>query len=284
MSVPRPDFADLVATMARLRAPGGCPWDRAQTPSSLRPYLLEEAYETLDAIDAGDPDRLKEELGDLLLQVVFHAQMAAEAGAFTIDDVVAGLAEKLIRRHPHVFGTATAATPDAVVTRWEAIKEAERAKARAATASQNAGAAANEIAAPNAAEPDTGVLAGLTQTLPALMLAQQMLVRAARAGFPASADPGADGSLAGMCSALDDLAANRDAAARERGVGDLLFAAAGAARALGVDAEVALRAASERFRARFGRLEALVRERGKSLADFGPADLAVLWREAGAAG
>src|SRR5690348_8666697 len=126
MASVRPDFADLVATMARLRGPGGCPWDRAQTPASLRPFLLEEAYETLDAIDSGDLTRLKEELGDLLLQVVFHAQMAAETGTFTIDDVVAGLVEKLIRRHPHVFGTATAETPDAVVTRWEAIKQAER--------------------------------------------------------------------------------------------------------------------------------------------------------------
>lgn len=270
--------------MARLRAPGGCPWDRAQTHSSLRPYLLEEAYETLDAIDAGDPERLKEELGDLLLQVVFHAQMAAETGAFTIDNVVAGLAEKLIRRHPHVFGTATAATPDAVVTRWEAIKEAERAKARAAAASQNTGPEAGESAAPNAAEPDAGVLAGLTRTLPALMLAQQMLVRTARAGFPALHDPGADSGLAGVRRALDDLAADRDADATERAVGDLLFAAAGAARVLGVDAELALRAASDRFRARFGRLEALARARGKSLADCGPADLAVLWREAGAVG
>jgi MazG family protein len=284
MSAPRPDFADLVATMARLRAPGGCPWDRAQTPSSLRPYLLEEAYETLDAVDAGDPERLKEELGDLLLQVVFHAQMAAEAGAFTIDDVVAGLAEKLIRRHPHVFGTATAATPDAVVTRWEAIKEAERAKARAAAASQNARPDANEFAGPSGAKPDTGVLAGLTRTLPALMLAQQMLVRAARAGLPVPTHPGADGSLAGVRRALDDLAAGGGPGTGERAVGDLLFAVVGAARVLGVDAEVALRVASERFRARFGRLEALAHARGESLADYGPADLAALWREAGAAG
>lgn len=280
----RPDFADLVATMARLRAPGGCPWDRAQTPSSLRPFLLEEAYETLDAIDSGDPGRLKEELGDLLLQVVFHAQMAAEAGTFTIDDVVAGLVEKLIRRHPHVFGDAAAATPDAVVTRWEAVKEAERADVRAARESAT-GAAASEGAAitREAIGEDFGALAGLTRTLPALMLAQQMQVRAARAGFTAAGGGGAEDGLAGVRRALDDLAARRGTAPQEEAVGDFLFAAAGAARGLGVDAELALRAACERFRARFGRLEALARSRGKSLADCAPGDLASLWREARAA-
>ncbi len=116
-------FAQLVELMARLRGPGGCPWDREQTHLSLRPYLLEEAYETLEAIEDGAPGRLREELGDLLLQVVFHAQIASEHGRFTIEDVVGGLAEKLIRRHPHVFGGARAASPDAVLARWERIKE-----------------------------------------------------------------------------------------------------------------------------------------------------------------
>src|SRR5690348_10652404 len=209
----RPDFADLVATMARLRAPGGCPWDRAQTPASLRPYLLEEAFDTHDAIEGGAPDRLKEELGDLLLQVVFHAEIAAEAGAFTIDDVVAGLVDKLIRRHPHVFGTATAATPDAVVTRWEAIKQAERLQNRAAGGVQDNAAGAGSAnadagGAPAAADAGTesGALAGLAQTLPALMLAQQILVRAGRAGFtiPGGAEP--EGARAGVRRALDELA------------------------------------------------------------------------------
>jgi MazG family protein len=276
MATVRPDFADLVATMARLRAPGGCPWDRAQTPSSLRPFLLEESYETLDAIDSGEPARLKEELGDLLLQVVFHSQMAAEAGAFTIDDVVAGLVDKLIRRHPHVFGDAQAATPDAVVTRWEAIKEAERADARAA--SEQPGAPA-DAAAP------TGALAGLTRALPALMLAQQMQSRAARAGFTVPGGPDGtadDGALAGVRRALDHLPAPGGASGQENAVGEFLFAAAGAARSLGVDGELALRAACERFRARFARLEALARSHGKSLAECRPGDLAALWREAGA--
>ena len=256
--------------MARLRAPGGCPWDRAQTPASLRPYLLEEAYETLDAIDGGSPARLKEELGDLLLQVVFHAQMAAEAGAFTIDDVVAGLVEKLIRRHPHVFGNAAAATPDAVVARWEAIKQAERADA-----GQSADGGGDTPPAPHA----TGALAGLTRTLPSLMLAQQMQLRAGRAGFQVPA------AAAEARCAVDPLerAGARDGAA-EREIGDLLFAAVAAAAARHVDAELALREASERFRARFGRLEALARTRGVALGTCGPDLLAALWREAGEAG
>lgn len=295
MSARRPDFSDLVATMARLRAPGGCPWDRAQTPASLRPYLLEEAYETLEAIDSGAHARLKEELGDLLLQVVFHAEMAAETGAFTIDDVVAGLVEKLIRRHPHVFGSATAATPDAVVTRWEAIKQAERAGARAAGTE---GAAAGEPAAGAAGEspePETGALAGLARTLPALMLAQQILVRAGRAGFraPDGIGPdaaGADGggakdggpdAVSAARRALDAAAhASTNSAAGEAAAGDLLFAAAAVAQSLGADAELALRAAGDRYRARFARLEALARARGKSVGDCAPAELAALWREA----
>lgn len=271
MTTRRPSFADLVATMARLRAPGGCPWDREQTPASLRPYLLEEAYETLEAIDSGAPGRLKEELGDLLLQVVFHAEMAAEAGAFTIDDVVAGLVEKLIRRHPHVFGTATAATPDAVVTRWEAIKQAERADARADGDAKPA----------DTAGPETGALAGLARTLPALMLAQQMLVRAGRAGFTTVDGAGPEGALAGARRAIDEAARapKRDAAA-EDALGDLLFAAAGVAKSFDVEAELALRAACARYRTRFTRLETLARARGKTLAECAPDELAALWREA----
>lgn len=289
MSARRPDFSDLVATMARLRAPGGCPWDRAQTPASLRPFLLEEAYETLEAIDSGAPARLKEELGDLLLQVVFHAEIAAERGAFTIDDIVAGLVEKLIRRHPHVFGGATAATPDAVVTRWEAIKQAERAGARAA-------GEPDADTAGESGDVEPGALAGLARTLPALMLVQQILVRAGRAGLSppdgltrdaagadggGPKDAGARAAVSAARRALDTAArVPKNSAAAETAAGDLLFAAAAVAESLGADAELALRAAGDRYRARFGRLEALARERGTSLADCSPAELAALWREA----
>jgi uncharacterized protein YabN with tetrapyrrole methylase and pyrophosphatase domain len=289
VSARRPDFADLVATMARLRAPGGCPWDRAQTPASLRPYLLEEAYETLEAINGGVPARLKEELGDLLLQVVFHSEIAGETGAFTIADVVAGLVEKLIRRHPHVFGSATAATPDAVVTRWDAIKRAERLNSIAAggfddhvadggSAAGSAGAGGDPTA-PEETGTEAGALAGLARALPALMLAQQMLVRAGRAGFtgPDAADP--DGARAGVRRALDEIARAPQSGEAEA-AGDLLFAATAAARALDVDAELALREACDRYRARFARMEALARAHGKSLAGCTPDELASLWREA----
>src|SRR5437879_12342356 len=128
MTTHRPTFDDLVATMGRLRGPGGCPWDREQTHRSLRPYLLEETYEALEAIDRGSPDDLRQELGDLLLQVVFHAQMAREAGTFTIEDVVAGLVDKLIRRHPHVFGDVRVEGSREVLANWETIKAQERPK------------------------------------------------------------------------------------------------------------------------------------------------------------
>ncbi len=263
----RRGFADLVATMARLRGPGGCPWDRDQTHASLRPYLLEEAYETLEAIDTGDARRLREELGDLLLQVVFHAQMAAEAGAFTIDDVVAELSEKLIRRHPHVFGTEDAATADAVLKRWEAIKASERPP-------DERGDGANDRHA-------DGALGGLPRTLPALALAQQMQARTARAGLEWTGWPEA---AAKAREELDELERARREEPADRvadELGDLLFAMAGLSRLLAVDGEQALRAACERFRGRFARLERAVRASGRSFADCGPDELRALWRAVG---
>ncbi len=239
MSEQRPGFTDLVAVMARLRAPGGCPWDRQQTHASLRPYLLEEAYEALEAIDEGDASRLREELGDLLLQVVFHAQMAAEAGNFTIDDVVAGLVEKLVRRHPHVFGDARVSGPEAVLARWEEIKGEERAHA--------AGAA--EAGAPVRA----GILDGLPRTLPALMLAQQMQARTSRAGFPW---PDLAGAFERVREALAELERTAAAGPPDRlseALGNFLFAAASLPRYLGLDGELVLRAACERFRAQVTR-------------------------------
>ncbi|HEX9244560.1 MAG TPA: MazG family protein, partial [bacterium] len=167
----RPAFDALVAIMARLRGPGGCPWDREQTHASLRPYLLEETYETLEAIDTGAPDSLRLELGDLLLQVVFHAQLAGEAGTFTIDDVIAGLVEKLIRRHPHVFGNQQVSGSGDVLANWETIKERERAE----------GLHGLEERATSAA--GSSALDGLPRALPALALAQRLQMRAAGAGF-----------------------------------------------------------------------------------------------------
>lgn len=269
MSTGRQRFADLVAIMARLRAPGGCPWDREQTHASLRPYLLEETYETLEAIDAGAADKLREELGDLLLQVVFHAEMAAEAGSFTIDDVVAGLADKLVRRHPHVFGDADAETADAVLKRWEVIKAAERAEATEAPGR-----------APSDGEPQDGALGGLPRVLPALALAQQMQSRAARAGFEWLDLAQATAKVREELTELERAHAGEppDRVAEE--LGDLLFTVANLPRYLGLDGEQALRAACVKFRDRFTRLEQTVRAGGRSLRDCPPEELAALWRAA----
>jgi len=276
-------FADLVAIMARLRGPDGCPWDRQQTPRSLRPYLLEEAYETLEAIDAGSPARLREELGDLLLQVVFHAQMAADAGQFTIDDVVAGLAEKLIRRHPHVFGDATVSGADAVLTRWEEIKQEERAQAGGGHEPGGAGGGREQ----GGAGAVGSVLDGLPRTLPALALAQQMQARAAQAGFAWPEWEAAAGKLREELEELDRAVSRRpssdgksetrEAVAAE--LGDFLLAAANLPRYLGLDGESALREACARFRNRFARLEAGARAAGRPLREYTPDELLALWRE-----
>lgn len=271
----RPTFDDLVAIMARLRGPGGCPWDREQTHASLRPYLLEEAYEAVDAIDSGAPEKLREELGDLLLQVVFHAQMAAEAGAFTIDDVVAGLAEKLVRRHPHVFGHARVSGAQGVVARWEEIKREEQAQA-----SRDGGHAPAPGEGRQSAAETPGALDGLARTLPALMLAQHMQARAARAGF---SWPDLGAAIAKVREELDELeraaaGGPPDHAADE--LGDLLFTVANLARYLGVDGELALRAACATFSDRFTRLEEAARAAGRRLGDYPPDELLALWRAA----
>jgi MazG family protein len=266
----RKTFGDLIAIMARLRGPEGCPWDRQQTHESLRPYLLEETYETLDAISARSPERLCEELGDLLLQVVFHAQMAADAGQFTIDDVVAGLAEKLIRRHPHVFGETTVSGPGEVLTRWEEIKREERAQTHSA---------GGDSAAPHGPA-DGSVLDGLPRTLPALALAQQIQARAAQTGF---AWPGFDAAAGKLREELGELEAavrsgSPDRAAEE--LGDLLLAAANLPRYLGVNGELVLREACDTFRERFTRLEARAQASGRALHDYTPDELLALWRAA----
>jgi MazG family protein len=221
-------FDDLVAVMAHLRSPQGCPWDRDQTHASLSPYLLEEAHEVLDAIAAGNPAELRDELGDLLLQIVFHAQMAREAGTFDAAAVVDGLVHKLLDRHPHVFGDLRLGTPAEVKTHWEELKRRER--------------------------PDRDRFAAIPASLPALARAQKLIERAAP---PAPADRPADAyapngpaALADAREALDALTpATPDAAAppAAESLGRLLFAVAVLAQASGVDAESALRQACDRF-------------------------------------
>ena len=232
----------LVAIMARLRGPDGCDWDRAQSWATIAPYTIEEAYEVADAIARGDVADLKDELGDLLLQVVFHSRIAEEAGAFHLGDVAAAIADKMERRHPHIFGEAQALD-------WEASKAAERS-------AKGAG----------------GALAGVALGLPALLRAEKLQKRAGRVGFDW---PDAAGPRAKIDEELAEIEA-ASPAEREEEVGDLLFAVVNWARHLGVDAELALRAANAKFERRFAGMEALGSER------FAALDLEekeVLWQE-----
>ncbi len=217
------DFSELLAVMARLRRPqDGCPWDLEQTHASLRHALLEESYEALEALDSADPSAMAEELGDLLIQVVFHAQIGSDEGTFTIREVVRTATEKLRRRHPHVFGDVQVATADEVKLQWDEIKARERqAKGQG----------------------ERSPLDGVPKTMPALAYAQAVQARAARAGLdgrsPASTPPAMAEELARLKAAAP--------ARREEGLGDLLFSLVGAAREMGVEAEEALRLANGRF-------------------------------------
>jgi XTP/dITP diphosphohydrolase len=213
---------DLVATEARLRGPGGCPWDHEQTHASLARHLVEEAYEVLDAIEEGTPEHLREELGDLLLQVVFHAQIAEDAGDFDVDGVARAITEKLVRRHPHVFGDLRVGSAGEVVRNWEAIKREEEGR--------------------------TDPLDGIPTALPALQLAAKLQKRAAASGFaaPGAADPAAEARRE-----LEQVLEAGDPERLEQAVGDLLFAVVALAAARGVEPEAALRRAARRFRASF---------------------------------
>jgi tetrapyrrole methylase family protein / MazG family protein len=254
----------LRLVMARLRAPDGCPWDREQTHASLRKYLLEETYEALEALDAGDTAALEEELGDLLLQIVFHAQIADEAGDFDLGDVVAGIVAKLIRRHPHVFGGEEAKDAEAVLRNWEALKRKERAE-RAAGASQDGEGA-----------PERSMLDGVPRAMPALAYAQAVQDRAARVGFDW---PDVAGVVDKVAEEARELA-EAPPEGRQAELGDLLFSVVNLARRLGIDAEEALRGANGKFLARFASMEGAARRAGKTLEEYDPAGLDALWEEA----
>ncbi|HEY4531179.1 MAG TPA: nucleoside triphosphate pyrophosphohydrolase [Luteimonas sp.] len=245
----------LLGIMARLRDPDdGCPWDLAQDFSTIAPYTIEEAYEVADAIDRGDMHDLRDELGDLLLQVVFHAQMASEAGHFGFDDVARAISEKMERRHPHVFGDATRDDADAVRASWDGIKRAERTAA---------------------GDTDPSALAGVSRGLPEWQRAVKLQAGAARVGFdwPSSApvlDKLAE-ELEEVRAEFDALGDGDDAAVRERlesELGDLLFVAANLARHARVDVGNAMRRANLKFERRFRAMEALAAGEGKTLADL----------------
>jgi tetrapyrrole methylase family protein/MazG family protein len=247
----------MPAISDRLRQPDGCPWDREQTHQSLRSHLLEEAYEVYDALQAGATPALADELGDLLLQVVLHAQLAAEEGVFDLGDVEAALAAKIVRRHPHVFGDAEARTASDVNRQWERIKAAER---------EDAGAAKTR-----------GALDGISGSLPALAASQEMQERAANLGYDW---PSIDGVLEKVVEEAGELTRAEDGAERTEEVGDLLMVLVNLARKSGVDAEAALRTANAKFRARFGIVERLAAERGVALRDLSFEQLDGMWDEA----
>jgi MazG family protein len=253
-------FARLVELIARLRAPGGCPWDREQTHESVKPMTIEEAYEVAHAIDERDDDELEGELGDLLLQVVFHASIAEERRAFRLEDVIARVAEKMVRRHPHVFAQDEARTSGDVLRSWEAIKAAER---RAE------------------GKEDESMLDSVHKGLPAVMEAFQMTTKVGRVGFDWKDVAGALAKLdeeAGELRAVIGSVASRERAAEE--VGDLLFAAVNVARLAGVDPESALKASNRKFRRRFRHVERRLAEDGRKPAESTLEEMDRLWDEA----
>ncbi len=248
-------ISELRAVMHRLRAPGGCPWDAEQTHESLVPHLIEEAYEVAEAARSGDLAHLREELGDLLLQPVFHAEIASESGAFTLDDIARGITEKLIRRHPHVFGDAQVADSAGVLTQWEQIKRAEKGASK------------------------QSLLHGISKALPSLMRAQKLQKKAAKAGFDW---PDAAPVLEKVREEADEIAeamAEKDQAGVEEEVGDLLFSVVNLARKLGVEAEVALANANEKFTNRFQELERRIEARGQAPGDLSLEELDKVWDE-----
>ncbi|MGZ6274468.1 MAG: nucleoside triphosphate pyrophosphohydrolase [Candidatus Limnocylindrales bacterium] len=249
----------------RLRAPDGCPWDREQTHASLKKHLLEEAYEVYDALDGGATPDLAGELGDLYLQIVLHAQLAAEAGIFDLTDVQEAIGRKIVRRHPHVFGDARVATAGDVNRQWEQIKRAEREAAAADSAADSEGETPAEIAS---------ALDGISFSMPALAATQEMQERAANLGYDW---PEIVGILDKIHEELAELEAAVTDAERREEVGDLLLVVVNLARRHGVEAEGALRAAADKFRRRFRRVERMSRERGVQLRDMSFAELDELW-------
>lgn len=248
----------LLSIMAKLRGPDGCPWDAEQTPETLKPYLLEECYETLEAIDNNQPVEICEELGDLLLQIVFQSQIHEERSNFSMVDVITGIADKLERRHPHVFGDSVCHTPAAVSAQWESIKKQEKK-------TQN--------------QLETA-LGSIPNNLPALMHARKLAERASRAGFDW---PEVDGALAKVREEMTELEQaikedNRQAIENE--LGDLLFASANLGRYLNIDAEEALRKTICRFIFRFGHVESSLKNAGRSLQEASLTEMTTLWREA----
>jgi MazG family protein len=259
-------FERLVALQARLRAPNGCPWDREQTHSTLRTYLIEEAYEVLDAMKSGDDAKFANEMGDLLLQVVFHSQIAAEEGRFTVADVIREVHEKMVRRHPHVFGEKRARDAAEVLRNWEQIKAQERAGEGHAVTKRE--------------ERQKSLLDGVPRGLPAAMEGLQLTRKASRAGFDWDNAAGVFEKLKEECDELGRASDAGDAAKMEEEMGDLLFAAVNLARFLQVDPEIALKNANVKFVRRFREMERMAEQNGQAFADVARAEKEKLWEAA----
>jgi MazG family protein len=249
-------LARLRAIMHRLRAPGGCPWDAEQTHESLVPNLIEEAYETVDTIHRGDHEHLKEELGDLLLQVVFHCELAEEAGRFTLDDVARGISEKLVRRHPHVFGESNASTTDAVLHQWDEIKRAEKG------------------------DSEESYLHGVGKGLPALLRASKLQKKAAKVGFDWPVEIGVLAKIREELLELQSAVDAQDLAAVSEEMGDLMFSVVNLARFRQIDPEVLMAAANTKFEKRFGEMERILKSSGLSLEAATPEQMEDAWIEA----
>ena len=268
-TTPQPpySFSDLVAIMERLRAPGGCPWDREQTHASLLPYLVEEAYEFIEAAENNDAAHMREELGDVLLQVVFHAQVAKEGGTFDVNGVIGDIAAKLIRRHPHVFGGATADTADAVVTQWDEIKKAEKAEKGVKA---------------GGSEERKSLLDGIPRGLPALPKALKISERAVKAGFEWPDWKGVAEKVREELAEFEAEASEKeiDRDAMELELGDLLFAVVNLGRRVGLDPERALSKSNAKFTARWRAMEAMAEKEGAPLAGRPVEALEALWQKA----
>jgi tetrapyrrole methylase family protein/MazG family protein len=249
-------FSQLVNLMARLRGPAGCPWDREQTPESLKPFLIEECYEVIEALDEGSPDKVKEELGDLLFQIIFHARIAEEQGAFTMQDVISAIVDKMTRRHPHVFGEEKVSTSGEVLANWEEIKKKEKTH-----------------------QDRTSILDGVPQGMPALLRAHGIQKRAARVGFDWNeldeALPKLDEEIAEFKESLK----TKDATAIEEELGDIFFMLVNISRFLEINPEDALRKTISKFIHRFRHIEKHAAEAGRSLNDMTLDEMEKLWQE-----
>lgn len=262
-------FEKLVAVQARLRAPDGCPWDREQTHASLRTYLIEEAYEVLEALESGDDAKFAEEMGDLLLQIVFHAQIAKEEGRFTVADVIREVHDKMVRRHPHVFGQKRAKDAAEVLKNWEQLKKEER-KAAEEKKGKSEGAKTNAAS----------LMDGVSKALPAALEGLQLTRRAARIGFDWENVEGVLDKMGEETGELRRTLDAKDAVRTEEEMGDLLFATVNVARFLHIDPELALKKANAKFAARFRWMEEIAAGSGRVLADVPREEMEELWEAA----